>query len=546
MTHSLHFLNEIFRDGRCWKGERMEYLVTAEQMKTYDRNTIQETGIPSLVLMERAAYATAMEIMKRFPQSGSALVVCGCGNNGGDGFAVARILKEHGFAAECVLVGDRAKCSVETEAQIRILERQGNVPVHFLTLETEGGFCPERDEEGNMSFSGYDIIVDALFGIGLSRNLAGICLDTVEAINRSDAFTVAVDIPSGIHADTGKVMGCAVRADLTVTYGYCKLGMMLYPGTEYTGELLVKKIGIWNGEQPDEQTVFHYTKEDLDRLPQRRNDGNKGTFGKVLVIAGSHNMCGACQFATLGAYRVGAGLVRVLTAEENRTAMFQAVPEAVLRTYGDSFPEAELAESLEWADCVLAGSGIGTSEMAKQIMEYLCHHCTKPLVIDADGINILSLPGYRPLLKEVGERTSVVITPHIGEFSRLMDESVLHCKEERFALSAQCARDNKVCVVCKDARTVVADMYGHCYLNVSGDSGMATGGTGDVLAGIVAGLMAQGMDAFEAACLGTYLHGLAGNLASDAKTTYSVLARDLLDKLPEVLKEAVLRKHHTI
>ena len=226
--------------------------------------------------------------------------------------------------------------------------------------------------------------------------------------------------------------------------------------------------------------------------------------------------------------------------------MFQAVPEAVLRTYGDSFPEAELAESLEWADCVLAGPGIGTSEMAKQIMKYLCHHCTKPLVIDADGINILSLPGYRPLLKEVGERTSVVITPHIGEFSRLMDESVSYCKEERFALSVQCAQDNKVCVVCKDARTVVADMYGHCYLNVSGDSGMATGGTGDVLAGIVAGLMAQGMDAFETACLGTYLHGLAGNLASDAKTTYSVLARDLLDKLPEVLKEAVLRKHHTI
>ena len=526
----------------------MEYLVTAEQMKRYDRSTIQETGLPSLVLMERAAYATAMEIIKRFPQGGSALVVCGCGNNGGDGFAVARILKEHGFAAKCVLVGDRARCSVETEAQIGILEKQGNVPVHVMESETENdrGFCFDRDEEGNAFVSGYDIIVDALFGVGLSRNIEGMYLEAVHGINRSGAFTVAVDIPSGIHADTGNVMGCAVRADLTVTYGYCKLGMMLYPGTEYTGELLVKKIGIWTGEQPDEQTVFYYTKEDLDRLPQRRNDGNKGTFGKVLVIAGSHNMCGACQFAALGAYRMGAGLVRVLTVEENRTAMFQAVPEAVLRTYGDSFPKAELAESLEWADCVLAGPGIGTSEMAKQIMEYLCHHCTKPLVIDADGINILSLPEYKPLLKEVGERTSVVITPHIGEFSRLMDESVSCCKEKRFALSEQCAGDNKVCVVCKDARTVVADMQGHSYLNVSGNSGMATGGTGDVLAGMVVGLMAQGMDAFEAACLGIYLHGLAGNLASEEKTEYGVLAHDLIDKLPEVLKEAALRKHHTI
>lgn len=517
----------------------MEYLVTAEQMKTYDRNTIQETGIPSLVLMERAAYATAIEIMKRFPQGGRALAVCGCGNNGGDGVAVARILGEHGFKAECVLVGDRAKCSAETEAQIRILERQGNVPVHFLAPETmaDGGFCFGKDKDGNTSVNGYDIIVDALFGIGLSRNLEGICLEVIQAINHSGAFTVSVDIPSGIHADTGEVMGCAVRADLTVTYGYCKLGMMLYPGAEYTGELLVRKIGIWSGEQPGDQTVFHYTKADLDRLPQRRNDGNKGSFGKVLVIAGSHNMCGACQFAALGAYRMGAGLVRVFTAEENRTAMFQAVPEAVLRTYGDSFPEAELAESLEWADCVLAGPGIGTSDIAKQIMKYLCCHGTKPLVIDADGINILSLPEYKSLLKEAGERTNVVITPHIGEFSRLMNESVTHCKERRFALSVQCARENKVCVVCKDARTVVADSHGRRYLNVSGDNGMATGGSGDVLTGILAGLMAQGMEAFEAACLGTYLHGLAGNLASEAKTTYSVLARDLLDKLPEVLRK---------
>lgn len=526
----------------------MEYLVTAEQMKTYDRNTIQETGIPSLVLMERAAYATAMEIMKRFPQGGRVLAVCGCGNNGGDGFAVARILKEHGFLAECVLVGDRARCSTETETQISILEKQGNVPVHFMESEAakEGGVCFEWDKDGKASVSGYDIIVDALFGIGLSRNLEGLFREMACAINRSGAFTVSVDIPSGIHADTGKVMGSAVRADLTITYGYCKLGMMLYPGTEYTGELLVTKIGIWNGEQPEQQTVFHYTKADLDRLPQRKSDGNKGTFGKVLVIAGSHTMCGACQFAALGAYRMGAGLVRVFTAEENRTSMFQAVPEAVLQTYGDAFPEAELAESLKWADCVLAGPGIGTSDMAKQIIEYVCHHCTKPLVIDADGINILSLPEYKTLLREAGERTSVVITPHIGEFARLMNESVSHCKEERFALSTQCAQENNVCVVCKDARTVVTDISGHSCLNVSGDNGMATGGTGDVLAGMIVGLMAQGMEAFEAACLGTYLHGLAGNLASEEKTEYSVMAQDLLDKLPEVLKEAVLRKYHTI
>lgn len=516
----------------------MEYLVTAEQMKEYDRSTIQDTGIPSLVLMERAAYATAMEIADRFPQGGRVLAVCGCGNNGGDGFAIGRILSEHGFAVECVLVGNRKKCSAETESQISILEKQGNVPVYFMEPETNGNgnFWLFRKEENSASACGYDIIVDALFGIGLSRNVGGICLEAVEYINRSGAYVVSADIPSGIHADTGKVMGHAVRADLTVTYGYCKLGMMLYPGAEYVGKLLVRKIGIWSSGQAKEQTVFCYTKADLDRLPQRKNDGNKGTFGKVLVIAGSHTMCGACQFAALGAYRMGAGLVRVLTSEENRTAMFQTVPEAVLRTYGNSFPEAELAESLEWADCVLAGPGIGTSDMAKQIIEYLCHHCTKPLVIDADGINILSLPEYKPLLKEAGERTDVVITPHIGEFSRLMDESVTHCKEERFALSAQCAQENKVCVVCKDARTVVADSHGHRYLNVSGNNGMATGGTGDVLSGVLAGLMAQGMEAFEAACLGTYLHGLAGNLASEEKTEYSVLARDLLDKLPEVLR----------
>ncbi len=502
----------------------MQYLVSSDEMKAFDKYTIESVGIPALVLMERAACATTEEICRRFPAGAAGadcvgrrvLVLAGCGNNGGDGLAIGRILREHGFAVEYVLAGPREKCSRETLTQLAILEHMG---VHVSGTLPEGSF---------------DLIVDALFGVGLSRAVSGFYGELIRYINAASAFVVSADIPSGIHADTGAVMGEAVRADLTVTYGCIKRGLVLYPGASHTGELICRKIGIVPAWKPSAYTL---EPSDLTKLPFRRPDGNKGTFGKVLVVAGNERMYGACQFAALGAYRMGAGLVRVLTAPENRNILMQAVPEAIVDICGEEFSKPLFAEALAWADCVVIGPGLGTDGRACRIVEYVWEHAQVPLVVDADGLNILAahpdlLEGKRPK----GERM-VYFTPHMGEFSRLAKKSIKCCKEEMISAVMSYAQEQRVILVCKDARTVAADQTGAVYINTSGDNGMATGGSGDVLAGILAGLLAQGMHGMEAAAMAVYLHGLAGNRASARKSAYAVMAGDLLEALPTILTE---------
>lgn len=516
-------------DGKCAERteDRMEYLVNAVQMKQYDADTIGRIGIPGLVLMERAAAATAEEIRERFPiasgpadtEAGRVLVLAGCGNNGGDGFAAGRILQEYGYPVSYVLVGSRDKCSGETEAQIRILECLGVVVESRL---------PKKEEMN------YEIIIDALFGIGLSREVTGIYKAAVDLINGSGAYVVSADIPSGIHADTGAVMGTAVRADLTVTYGYRKLGHVFYPGAEYAGTVICRRIGIAYRDGLEKPEAYTYDLSDLADMPVRRRDGNKGSFGKVLVIAGSKGMYGACQFAVLGAYRTGAGLVRVFTARENRELLLSAVPEAIVDTYGEEFPQETLDEALSWADCVVVGPGIGTDGQACRIMEYVWKHCAAPLIVDADGLNIVSEHGTWMDGTAAPERT-VWFTPHMGELSRLTKKSIKCCKEEMITTVKEYAGKHGVIMVGKDARTVVGSPAGDVYINTSGNNGMATGGSGDVLAGVLAGLAAQGMSGMEAACMAVYLHGLAGDSASARKTAYSMMAGDLLEELPQVL-----------
>lgn len=498
----------------------MQYLVTKAQMKAYDRATIEETGIPSLVLMERAACSTAEEIIRRFPEGSlpekTVLVLAGCGNNGGDGFAIGRILQEHGCRVTYMLAGKREKCSPETAAQIRIAEHMGAC--------VECALPQDR----------YDIIIDALLGIGTSGEVRESTRKLIDYINHGDAFVVSADIPSGIDADTGAVLGAAVRADLTVTYGYTKTGLVFYPGADYAGEVVCRKIGIFHTEE-ERPRVFAYDHSDLKRLPVRKNDGHKGSFGKVFVIAGSDRMYGACRFAVLGAYRAGAGLVRVLTSQENRGLLLQAVPEAIVDTYGTGLPADILRDGLAWADCVVIGPGIGTDKRACAVMEYVWEHAACPLVVDADGLNILAAhPDWMEI--QAGRERTVYFTPHMGEFSRLTKKSIKCCMEQRISTASDYARAHRVVLVSKDARTVVADPEGAAYVNLSGDNGMATGGSGDVLAGILAGLTAQGMTGTEAACLAVYIHGLAGNMASAEKSAYAVIAGDLLQALPGLLR----------
>lgn len=497
----------------------MIYLADAKEMKSVDSYSIQTLGIPSMVLMERAAYAAAVRInaLLKERENKKVIAVCGSGNNGGDGLAIVRILHTMGYDASWYMAGDERRATTETAMQLEILGRMGLSPCGGLE-----------------ALKGAGLIVDAVFGIGLTREVAGEYARTVEAINASGALVCAVDIPSGISTDRGQVLGCAVKADITVTFGENKLGLVLYPGAAYAGKVFVENIGF--PPAAVEQAHIHsfaYEREDLKTcLPKRRPYSNKGTYGKVLVIAGSRHMAGACYFSARAAYGCGCGLVRVYTPCENHDVLLTRLPEAVMTLYDHDHVDLKaLEESISWADAVVIGPGLSTDETACRILEHTLKTCAVPPLIDADGLNLLA---QEPRLWDlVPEKT--VITPHLGEMSRLTGQPVswLNCH-----LTEACrdfSRTHKVICVLKDARTVISDGEQIC-VNLSGNDGMATGGSGDVLSGVIGGFLAAKMTPFQAASLGCFVHGCAGDEARKVKGAYGLLASDIIQYMSKVIR----------
>lgn len=521
----------------------MKHIVTAEQMRARDLYTIKELGVPSTVLMERAALGIAREVIHKYEELGSkgrVLCICGTGNNGGDGAACARILHMKGVRADLFIVGNPEKFTPEMRLEERICKRLGILEVT------------------NPNYLSYQIIVDAMFGIGLTRDVEGEAADVIAAINDCGAYVISADIPSGIHADTGAVMGCAVHADVTVTMQLTKPGLVLYPGALHAGKVIVEEIGILDDipggkiqatpkKLPDDVTAdsdipselslgeIHYLeKEDIAKLlPMRLASGNKGTFGKVLIIAGSKNMAGAAYFSALAAMRSGAGMVKILTAESNRDILQRQIPEALLETYtNDEDVVMALDASLAWADVVCMGPGLGTTERSAKIVRYVLLACTHPLVLDADGLNCLF--GDTTLLSSYMGK--LYVTPHMGEMSRLVMKPVSELKADPISAAVLLARSCGVFTVMKDARTVIAQPDGSVYINVSGNSGMATAGSGDVLSGILASLLAQGTNPFSAAPMAALIHGLSGDYACKARGERFMIASDIISYLSDVLK----------
>ena len=508
----------------------MEYLVTQAEMKQYDSNTITYLKIPSIVLMERAALVTAEQIRKEKGNGNfRVLVAAGCGNNGGDGFAVGRLLMLQGCSVDFVLFGAYEKCSRETTLQIDILTQYG---------------CKIFDRIPECE---YDIVVDALFGIGLSREIEGIYKEAVNTINAKESYVCAIDIPSGVDADTGRILGCAVQADLTVTYGFYKAGEFLYPGAGYCGKIICGQMGIdersFLGKKP-----FWYTYTSLSDmcLMKRRPDGNKGTFGKALVIAGSDSICGAALLAARSVFKAGAGMVRVATSVKNRDTLQQALPEAMLTLYDmslwkekepDSSFEEEFKKALEWADSILIGPGIGTGKEAEWMLSYCLKESGLSMVMDADALNLLAKQGILNLPHTRAKR-QIIITPHLGEFARLYGCTITEASDNITAYPKKLADKMNCIVVCKDARTVVMRPDAEtAYINTAGNAGMATAGSGDVLAGVITGLLVQGMDAWEAAKSGVYLHSMAGDMAARRCGEHSMMATDIIEQIQELLKE---------
>ncbi len=538
----------------------MKYLVNSIQMRECDRNTSEYYKVPSVVLMERAALAVVECVNELFAQSGHdasdmawatksntrkrILVLCGTGNNGADGLAVARLLHQQRMDVHIFLAKKESRRSELNELQLEICQKYG---IYFT------------DDILNVE---YDMVVDALFGIGLNRELDEESYKVTESVNSLDCPVVSVDIPSGVDADRGRILGSAIRADITVTFGFEKIGMYRYPGKQYCGKIKLVPIGITQesflGALPD--TVLVEEKDITSWWCKRPEDGNKGTFGKVLIMAGQKNMAGACILAARSCYRTGAGMVQILTCEENREILQQSVPEALLTVLNEE-AEADIQRAVAWADVIVAGPGIGTEVRTTENLKKLILAAEKkPLVLDADALNLLSSDAV--LQNMIKNRTpgTTVLTPHPGELARLTGKSVSQLKQAFPEDAFLYAKEMQCILVAKDAISVVITPQGMKYLCDSGNDGMATAGTGDVLAGMIGALCAVNevacrtmnfaarmAERTNASCTETdlarmvvsavHMHGMAGSLAAQKLTNEGVMAGDLIEYLPEVISQ---------
>lgn len=500
----------------------MRFLVTSKEMKEYDdNNTITKIGIPSMVLMERAALALRDAILERIKEPTTVLIVAGVGNNGADGLALARMLAEKNCAVTVCVVGDENKATQEWKQQKEIL-------THYECNIMNGHTATDALACYVQAQARFDVLVDALFGVGLNREVGSPYCEVISLMNKINAYKVAADMPSGICATTGKVLGNAFRAELTVTFAFAKRGLFLYPGADFAGQCIVADIGI--SKQSFAQHlpgVFYYEEDPASLLPDRCNSGNKGTFGKVLVVAGFEKMVGAAVLCAKAALQTGAGMVKVICPEENRIILQEAGPEVL---YGGT---DTLAESLLWADAVAIGPGLGKSKEAFRLLEAVLQAGQLPLVLDADAINLVAeKQELQDLLREYP--CEKIMTPHMGEWARLEEENIAKLKESVFDAACETSLKYGAVMVCKDARTVIADMEGRICLNISGNNGMATAGSGDVLTGIIAALCAQGSAAFESASVGAYLHGLAGDGARDIYSEYGVTAGRIVENIRKI------------
>ena len=494
----------------------MQLWVNAAQMKAADQYTIQKLEVPSLELMEHAAQACVQVLEDEKVDLSHVCVVCGSGNNGGDGFAIARILQNNRYSVETFCVGNPEHYTEETQEQMHRLQECGGKITYGI---------PQEDS--------YSVIIDAVFGVGLSRKVEGRYRQVIEQMNRMRGTKFAVDIPSGLSATTGCIMGCAFKADYTVTFQLKKIGLELSQGRTMAGRVIVPDIGISTDSICEDQEIVRTAGKDIYRkmLPDRPEDSNKGTYGRLLVIAGSKGMAGAAYLNAHAAYMTGAGLVRIYTSSDNREILQTLLPEAIITTY-EEYNKEELLSLLTWADSVCIGSGLGMSRLSEKILKTVIEYVKVPCLIDADGLNLLA--ENKNYLNQMAERR-FVITPHMKEMSRLTGTPVEELKADRIQILKDFISRYRITCVLKDSRTLIASEEKGIRMNLTGNSAMAKAGSGDVLAGVISGWMVQGKEAEDAAELGTYIHGLSGDLAKFEKGVYSVMARDLIEYISKAL-----------
>lgn len=499
-------------------------------MALTDKHTIENIGIPSLVLMERAALK-CVEKVESIIQSHEILnidspieVLCGPGNNGGDGIAIARMLHLKGFNARYLVLGNEEKYSEQLTEEIKIASNYGVNRVCSLSDLIKGSSSKQSEQENSSK-----LLIDAIFGIGLSRNISGEYKDAIEYMNKSNAVVLSVDIPSGYNSDTGEVMGIGVRADHTITFAYAKKGLLLSDCYINKGDLTIADVGIYTPIANDDYFAdMCYILENSDisqYIPATKTSDNKGSRGKVLVIAGSENIYGACYLSAKAALSCGTGLVKIYTHKNNISSIQTSLPEAMYDYY-TNFDDKKIAKLLADAKCILIGPGLGTSESALKTLKYVLSSANVPIVIDADGINLLA--NNARLL--TCAKSPIVLTPHLKEMSRLVNASVKDISTNMEQYATEFCNQYNVSMILKNFTSFILTPYGK-FINTTGNEGMATAGSGDVLAGILASLLGQGISMDLAPALASYIHGKAGEKASVEKGKRQMIASDIIDNI---------------
>ncbi len=508
----------------------MRAIVNAQQMAQMDRLAIDSYGVPGAVLMENAGRGAAEIALELFAASdGRIAIFCGPGNNGGDGFVIARHLLNAGLDVHTFLFADPAKVAGDARINFEVLRHMGHQVVPIAEL---ADLPPQKP----------DLVIDALLGTGVRGALQGLIAAAVEQINTYHVPILAVDLPTGVNADTGAVDGPAVLADVTAVMALKKRGLLFSPGREFAGELVVIDIGmpaeivercsprVWELDQPAMRNL----------LPRRSRDAHKNRCGTVAVIAGSTGFTGAATLTSEAVLRAGAGLCYLCAPQSLYGILAAKLTEVITWPIDDAEQGflhrscfQEICGKIEKQSAVALGPGLGQHPETGELLSQLFPALSLPMVVDADGLNLAA----RHLESLIGYQGEMVLTPHAGEFSRLTGRAVDDFLPTRIEAVCKAATDWQKTVVLKGGPTVVAAPDGRVFINSTGNPGMATAGSGDVLTGVIGGLLAQGLRGPEAACLGVFAHGLAGDIAAQQKGEWSMLAGDILAALPAALQQ---------
>ena len=508
-------------------------LVTTAQMQKLDKKAMKEFGIPGLILMENAGRGTFELICRHFAARlrQGVTILAGPGNNGGDGFVIARHLNQEGVKVELLILAPGEKFRGDALVNYNIVKKLGLPVTECLDSDTLSSMSETIEKSG--------LIVDAIFGTGLVREVTGRFAQSIEMANASPAPIVAVDIPSGLSSDTGRPLGTAIRADLTATMALAKLGLVLHPGTEYAGELHIVEIGIPDTAVAEADIKTELLDESIFRaiLRPRPSTGHKGTFGHLLILAGSRGKTGAAALVAHGALRAGAGLVTVGCPADVQPVLAQKLTEAMTEDLpgtksgtvsGKAIPIIETL--LERKKALAVGPGLGLNDETRDVVRLLFETAPVPMIADADALTALGTD-HGPVARAKQPR---ILTPHPGEMARLLGCTIAEVQHDRMAAALSLACSSKAVVVLKGAGTVIAAPDGRVALNSSGNSGMGAGGMGDVLTGIIGGFLAQGYDAWDAARLSVFAHGHASDQLARVRGRWGYLASEVADWMPHL------------